>query len=189
MYTVERMGDWSYLTPGQLWHDIFNVVIYPKINILRVTLPCCICYGWRLNAYSITTDKSSMTQIFTLKSLGFGGGSVDAVKHRVINWGLFFSETVTVYDLNNGLVTTNTFKPNLCDFTANCFVSPCSVSKCPLNPGAVCMDDYCGCNARWFCGTSDVTNYCDTGPQICPTQITKPEIEPIVTPKITVLRV
>ena len=42
-----------------------------------------------------------------------------------------------------------------------CFVAPCSVTKCARHPEAVCIDDYCGgCNARFFVGSREVTRRC-----------------------------
>jgi len=126
-----------------------------------------LCYGRKLSKYSIVTDTDKDTQIFTLNSLGFGGGNVDALKQRVYNQGLFFSQSVSVYDLNNeGSVVS--FEPDLCDFIAQCDVSPCLNAVCAMNAAAVCVEDRCGgCNTKWFCGTADVTAYCERGPSVC----------------------
>ena len=168
VYNVHRMGDWNYLTPGQWFPDQGGEVsVYSDANVLRVPLPCCSCHGHKLISYKIDTDVDTMTQVFTLTSLGFGGGSVDALKQRVLNDGLFFSQSVTVYDLSNG-GSSVTYEPDLCEFVAECLVSPCDNALCPMNSDAVCVSDYCGgCKAKWFCGTTDVTAYCDNGPSLC----------------------
>merc|ERR1712087_900588 len=149
---------------------------YSDANVLSVPLPCCVCHGRKLSAYSIVTDSDTDTQIFTLTSLGYGGGNVDAVQQRVINQGLFFSQSVTIYDLSNGGNDVTSFEPDLCDFMAQCKVSPCMNAVCPMNSGAVCVEDYCGgCNTKWFCGTADVSAYCEQGPSICETLVANPE--------------
>merc|ERR1712154_374534 len=81
--------------------------------------------------------------------------------------GLFFSQSVSVYDLNNdGNVVA--FEPDLCDFIAQCDISPCLNAICAMNAAAVCEEDRCGgCNTKWFCGTADVTAYCERGPSVC----------------------
>ena len=152
LYNVHRMGDWSYLIPEGWYSDHLaqGIKIYSDANVLSVPLPCCLCHGRKLSSYSIETDKDTDTQIFTLNSLGFGGGNVDAIKQRVLNQGLFFSQSVYVYDLSNGGSVTS-FKPDLCDFMARCKVSPCESALCPMNSGAVCVEDYCGgCNTKWY---------------------------------------
>ncbi len=153
IYDVDREGDWDTLIPGGWFAEINrSPSVYSDINIIKVALPCCICHSYRLITYSITTNTVDMTQVFTLTELGWGGGQIDAVKSRVFNNGLFYSDTLTVYDLSRGGVA-NSFKPNLCNFMARCRVEPCSdlSLKCTYNPTARCVNDYCGgCNAKWY---------------------------------------
>jgi len=181
VYAVEREGDptdWQYLTPTEFGFDPWNtgpVAVYESKghNVLSIPLPCCLCYGQRLSAFSITKNEAARTQIFTLSSLGFGGGSVDGLMGRAFNWGLFYSDTVKLYDLTaealpDAVASPKTLDPDLCDVIASCPVSPCSLAVdggCPFNPTAKCMDDVCGgCNARWLCGNTDITNQCDATP-------------------------
>lgn len=70
---------------------------------------------------------------------------------RVFNWGLFYSESLRVFDLDgttdllNSATLLKTFEPDLCDVMAQCIVSPCSVAPaCGFNPTATCVDDFCG---------------------------------------------
>ncbi len=76
--------------------------------------PSLLCYGSTLKLYSITTDLNRMTQVFSMKSLGFGGDKVDVIQQKVFNYGISFSKSITVYDLIDGGVA-HTFTPNLCD--------------------------------------------------------------------------
>ena len=160
LYDVERDGDvtdWSYLTPGQFGYfgsgmTTGSLAVYESNghNVMSIPLPCCLCYSRRLSAYSIVKDEATRTQVFTLSSLGFGGGSVDGAMGRVLNWGLFYSDSLKLFDLGgtdllNSASFLKEFEPDLCDVVASCAVSPCSVAtECGYNPTAVCVDDYCG---------------------------------------------
>lgn len=43
-----------------------------------------------------------------------------------------------------------------------CFVNPCTVTTCPAQPNATCVDNYCGgCNARFFLYGQEVTSRCN----------------------------
>ena len=153
MYNVYRLGDWSNLIP-EGWHSYHlgqGIKIYSDANVLSDPLPCCLCHGRKLSAYSIVTDSDKDTQTFTLNSLGYGGGNVDAVTQRVYNQGLFFSQSVSVYDLGPNGGEASSFDPDLCDFIAECAVSPCQNAVCAMNSEAVCVEDYCGgCNTKWY---------------------------------------
>ena len=189
--SVDTEGDWSYVTPSGGF-GVSSPSVYSDVNVLQVPLPCCLCYGWKLNTYTIEADPTNVyDQIFTLTSLGWGG-SVDTIQSRAINNGLFFSTSVTIYDLLNA--GSSTFEPDLCDVIVNCEVSPCQSSTCSYYPTAQCIDDYCGgCNARWYCGGNggwEVTSDCGnagTSPFACPTPAptTPTPVEPV--PKVCTL--
>ena len=146
---VDREGDWDYLTPGSFAPDN-NPIIYSNVNVIQNALPCCVCYSWKLNSYTIESDPTNVyDQVFTLNSLEFGGGYVDIIKSRGYHWGLGFSTAVTIYDLLDGSSVKH--EPDLCDVIVNCLVDPCLSSSCPENPSATCQADYCGgCNAKWY---------------------------------------
>lgn len=183
--TVDTEGDFSNLIPGG-WGADSNPKVYSTGNVIQTALPCCLCYGWSLTQYSINPDPTGVyDQVMTLTSMGFGGGYVDDQKLRAFNWGLGYSSQVSIYDLSTGApVVGSPFEPDLCDFMANCLVDPCQSSSCPYNPTAVCRADYCGgCNARWYCGESDITMNCDSTPQqtfTCPTPTPEPTPAPTV---------
>ena len=41
-----------------------------------------------------------------------------------------------------------------------CFIDPCWRARCPRNPSAVCIPDYCGtCKARFYNSTFHEVNY------------------------------
>ena len=146
-------GDWDYyLTPGSFAPDN-NPIMYSDVNVIQNALPCCVCYSWKLNWYTIESDPTGVyDQVFTLNKLNwseFGGGFIDIIKSRGYHWGLGFSTAVTIYDLSNGSSVKH--QPDLCDVVVNCIVDPCLSSSCPQNPYATCIADYCGgCNARWY---------------------------------------
>ena len=194
--TVDIEGELSYITPGG-W-GTGTPSVYSDVNVLQIPLPCCLCFGWSLSTYEITSDPTGVyDQIFTITSLT-SGGNVDTIKERAISIGLGYGNTVTIYDLSNG--GSSVFQPNLCDVIVDCTVSPCANSTCPYNPTAKCIDDTCGgCNAKWYvlllllytakkrcevvdfivhclyifryCGSWDITTSCDEDPwdYECPT--------------------
>ena len=67
---------------------------------------------------------------------------------------------------------------------------PCQSSTCDYNPTAVCQTDYCGgCNARWYCGESDITMSCSSSgisSWICPTLQPETTTATATTPPTTI---
>jgi len=173
LLSVAAAGDWSSMTT---WFDTLSTGVYSTVSVLQRELPCCLCDGYTLLQYSVTSDPSGdYDEILTLDAVGFNGGFVDSVTQRAIKWGPY-GQSVRVYDLS-GTGSLTTLEPDLCPGYVDCLMSPCLNAECPYDANARCVEDYCGaCTARWFCGSVEITDLCSStsvtwnnNPINCPT--------------------
>eukprot|EP01083_Nonionella_stella_P009683 27769_1 len=198
-FDVQREGDWSYLLPGGMMGDS-SPSVYSAVNVIQVSLPCCICYGHALKKYTITTATTSVgtVQVMDVSGLGFSGGKVDVVEERAFGLGISYSTQVSVYDLSTDS-DASVYIPELCDVMEDSMTcNACSVANCVYDFSAInadCVNDYCGgCNARWLCGSEDITDRCDATlsgpPEMCtstvqPTTTTAATTEATTTETVT----